>query len=88
MEVSVTSEGVKVAFTGDVLFKVGKAEIEPEMYPILDELGKAIRKTKRPVRIEGHTDNVPIHTRRYPSNWELSVARAVNVLNIWLRRGT
>ncbi len=87
MEVSVTTEGVKVAFTGDVLFKPGKAAIEKDMYPILDELGKAIEETKRPVRIEGHTDNVPIHTKRFPSNWELSVARAVNVLKYLVAKG-
>ncbi len=87
MEISVTKEGVKVAFTGDVLFKPGKAEIEPAMFPILNELGRVIQKTGRPVRIEGHTDNVPIHTKRYPSNWELSVARAVNVLKYLIKKG-
>ena len=87
MRVSVTKEGVKVAFTGDVLFKSGKATIDPKMRPILDLLGKAIKEANRPVRIEGFTDNVPIHTKRYPSNWELSVARAVNVLRYLVRKG-
>ncbi len=87
MRVSVTTEGVKVAFTGDVLFKSGKATIDPKMRPILDLLGKAIEEANRPVRIEGFTDNVPIHTKRYPSNWELSVARAVNVLRYLVRKG-
>ena len=87
MEVSVTKEGIKVAFTGDILFKSGKAKIEPDMYPVLNELGKVIQETGRPVRIEGHTDNVPIHTIKYPSNWELSVARAVNVLRYLVKKG-
>ncbi len=87
MRVSVTTEGVKVAFTGDVLFKSGQAKIDPRMDPILDTLGQAIMETKRPVRIEGHTDNVPIHTKKYPSNWELSVARAVNVLRYLVKKG-
>jgi chemotaxis protein MotB len=43
-----------------------------------------IRATNASVRIEGHTDNVPIHTETYPSNWELSTARAVNVLRYFI----
>ena len=87
LHVTITTEGVQVVFTGDVLFKSGKAEIDPEMRPILDLLGKAIMEAKRPVRVEGYTDNVPIHTKKYPSNWELSVARAVNVLRYLINKG-
>ena len=47
---------------------------------MLNQIAKAIKKVSKPVRVEGHTDNVPIQTRRFPSNWELSVARAVNVV--------
>ena len=87
MEVSVTREGVKVAFTGDIFFRTGKATLEPGIYNVLNELGKVISDTKHPVRIEGHTDNIPIHTKRYPSNWDLSVARAVNVLRYLVKKG-
>jgi chemotaxis protein MotB len=40
-----------------------------------------------PIRVEGHTDNVPIHTKRFPSNWELSTIRAVNVLKYFANEG-
>jgi chemotaxis protein MotB len=56
------------------------AEIAPNGYRVLDRVGAVIGRAAHAVRVEGHTDNVPIHTPRYPSNWELSVARAVNVV--------
>ncbi len=46
----------------------------------MDTIAQAIKKVSYSVRVEGHTDNVPIQTPRFPSNWELSVGRAVNVV--------
>ena len=45
-----------------------------------------IQKTSNHVRVEGHTDNVPINTKRFPSNWELSTSRAVNVIKYFIRQ--
>lgn len=66
------------------LFDLGVAEISEEAIPLLDKIGEIISKTSHFVKIEGHTDNLPIHTERFPSNWELSTARAVNVLRHFL----
>jgi flagellar motor protein MotB len=60
-----------------ILFDSGDATIKPEGMKLLDEVAKILaRYTNRPVQVFGHTDNVPIRVR-YPSNWELSTARAV-----------
>ena len=63
-----------------LMFNLGAAKILPEAIPLLKKVASIIFKTSYAVRIEGHTDNLPIHTEKFPSNWELSTARAVNVL--------
>jgi chemotaxis protein MotB len=62
------------------LFNLGEAEISVAAIPILKKIGSIVAKTDYLVRIEGHTDDLPIRTVAFPSNWELSTARAVNVL--------
>ncbi len=52
---------------------------------MLEKIGVIIAQTDYLIRIEGHTDNVPIHTAAFPSNWELSTARAVNVLRYFIQ---
>jgi chemotaxis protein MotB len=79
--------GFKATFESHVLFPSGVAEINKEAYPSLDEIIKIAKKDQFSVRVEGHTDSVPIHTPRFPSNWELSTTRAVNVLRYLLEKG-
>jgi chemotaxis protein MotB len=68
-------------FTDRLMFDLGIARISDEARPLLDLLATELaRYPDYQVTIEGHTDNLPILTPEYPSNWELSVARAVNVL--------
>ena len=62
------------------LFDTGAASISPEALPLLSKIGIIISNTSGRIRIEGHTDNIPIHTGKFLSNWELSTARAVSVL--------
>ena len=69
------------------LFDLGKADLKPDIFPILNELAKILQDEQNRVRIEGHTDNMPIHNEKYPSNWELSMARAVNVLKYIRKAG-
>jgi chemotaxis protein MotB len=67
--------------TDKMLFDSGEADLRPEEMPLLNTISDVLRtKIDNPIHIEGHTDNLPIHTERYPSNWELSVIRATNVL--------
>lgn len=88
-EVSIekTERGFKAVLKGDVLFASGTADIAPELYPYMDELISILAESDYFVRIEGHTDTVPIATARYPSNWELSTDRAVSFIRYFQERG-
>jgi chemotaxis protein MotB len=72
--------GLKLSFQGRVLFDLGKADLKPEVIEVLNDIAEMIREWPNHVRVEGHTDDLPIGNAIFPSNWELSVARAVRVL--------
>ena len=72
--------GLLVRFMDDVLFDSGKADLTASAREIINKVAEIIKQNEKNVRIEGHTDNVPINTVRFPSNWELSTTRAVNVV--------
>jgi chemotaxis protein MotB len=65
-----------------LLFNSGEATVRTEALPFLEGLGGAILELNRHTRVEGHTDDVPIRTAQFPSNWELSAARAVMVVRV------
>lgn len=67
-------------FDSIILFDLGKAEILPSGKEILLKLGDILKKLDNGINIEGHTDNLPINTLLFPSNWELSTKRATNVV--------
>jgi len=73
----IDGRGVVVRIDGQVLYPLGNAELKPEANPILTRIAALVRGTSHRVMIEGHTDDIPIRTARYPSNWELSTARAI-----------
>ncbi len=75
-----TKEGTIISLSEKVGFQPGRAELEPSMLPILNKIAVLINRAGRSVHIEGHTDNIPINTKKYQSNWDLSTARAVNIL--------
>ncbi len=72
--------------TEGVLFDSGSADLKENVVPILDIIGDSLRFYRGLIMVEGHTDNVPINTLKYPSNWELSTARAVSVLKYWVEK--
>jgi chemotaxis protein MotB len=76
---SVSDNEVTISLEGSVAFDPGVAGINAKAFPALKGIGKLINKIPNAVRVEGHSDNVPISTPKLPSNWELSIARAVNV---------
>lgn len=82
-----SSEGVNLSLENSILFQPGKARIDPRGYAVLDRISAKLKTLPNRIRIEGHTDDVPIATELYPSNWELSVARAVNVLKFLMKAG-
>jgi chemotaxis protein MotB len=87
IKVTYTEKGARVTLENKILFKLGIADINPEGLPTLDKIIRVIEKSPNPARVEGHTDNIPIHTEKFPSNWELSVARAVNVVKYFIEGG-
>jgi len=72
--------GLLIRFLDNVLFPSGSAELKSDSTEIIDMIADVVKKNDNNVRIEGHTDNVPIRTGKFPSNWELSTTRAVNVV--------
>ncbi len=77
-----TGRGIVITIQGSLMFEPGSAVILPEARPFLEALGDVLGEFDRKVTVEGHTDNVPISTAPFPSNWELSAARAVVVLRL------
>ena len=79
---------VVTVLTDNLLFASGSATLESSSYPLLDEIATLISldNEKHPVDVEGYTDDVPIHTAQFPSNWELSTGRATSVLEYLLSR--
>lgn len=80
VQVSQKQEGVYLTLADKLLYDVGRADLKPDALPILDRVAQILTATSFDLRVEGHTDNVPIHTLQFPSNWELSATRAVSVV--------
>lgn len=76
----IDDRGLRLILNDSVLFDLGSAMLKDRAKEILSQVIPVIKKVKNHISIEGHTDNMPIKNARYPSNWELSVARAVSVL--------
>jgi len=85
--VQIDKEGIKVIFQSPVIFDLGKAELKPETMYVLDEVVKVIKDMPNEVVVEGHTDDKPIVSGEFRSNWELSVARAFSVVRYFIERG-
>ncbi|MDQ0176854.1 flagellar motor protein MotS [Bacillus chungangensis] len=75
-----TERGVVLVLQEQVLFQTGDASILESAHPFLDKVGTLLGSMPNLVKIEGHTDSRPINNFRYPSNWELSTARASSVI--------
>ena len=76
--------GLIISLSDKTLFPPGSAEIRPDKKQSLKLLSMLFKQIPNNIRIEGHTDNNPIKSSKYPSNWELSTARAVNVLKFFV----
>jgi chemotaxis protein MotB len=85
VSVETIRKGIVITMKENVTFRPGEAEILKDSGPVLDNIAGIIRRhPSYAVEIDGHTDNVPIKSRLYPSNWELSVARAASVLRYFI----
>jgi chemotaxis protein MotB len=78
---------IEVEINTDILFPSGSATIAAEAVPVLEQIADILAPFPNPIRVEGHTDTQPISTAAFPSNWELSAARAASVVHLYTQRG-
>jgi chemotaxis protein MotB len=80
-------DGIVLNISGDLMFASGEATLSPEAIQVLDSIANYVLQSERPLDVVGHTDNVPIATPLFPSNWELSAARAGSAVRYLADRG-
>lgn len=88
--VEADNTGINITFASGVMYKSGSADLQQGMYPLLQQLTVAIKEMKYDdilIEIDGHTDDVPIRTKQFPSNWELSASRSTQVVRYFIRQG-
>ena len=81
-----TRDGLVISLQEIGFFDSGSAVMKPGAMPVLRKIASVLSPASENIRVEGHTDNVPIHNSRFASNWELSTARATEVLNLMITR--
>ena len=81
------SRGLTVSLAETGFFDPGSAVMHPESLAVVDHIAETLRPLGYNLRVEGHTDNIPIHTAQFPSNWELSTSRATYVLQYLISNG-
>jgi chemotaxis protein MotB len=86
VRIGMQTRGLTISFQQAALFPSGGDEIAPETYSSIEKIASAMKRIPNPVRLEGHTDAVPIHNSRFRSNWELSTARSIALLEIMTAR--
>lgn len=78
VKVEENERGIIIRILEEILFASGSAELGNNSKQVLKQIGAIIQSLPNDIRIEGHTDDIPISTAQYPSNWHLSVTRALN----------
>ena len=78
---------LEIEINTDILFPSGSGAFSASAEPVLDKLADVLKPFPNPIRVEGHTDDRPIHTGAFPSNWELSAARAASVVHQFTKQG-
>lgn len=79
--------GVAIDINESSLFRTGDAALQPEALAVLRQVSEVLMQEDLPIEVEGHTDDIPINTPQYPSNWELSSARASSVVRMMIENG-
>ncbi len=85
--VDATETEVTLGLPASITFASGQAELTPRAEKFLRQAATMLDELNTPIRVAGHTDNVPIQTYQFPSNWHLSVARAQRVVQLFLQEG-
>ena len=86
MQLSMGPRGLTISFRQAALFPSGEDVIEPAAYASIEKVARAMKLIPNPARLEGHTDAQPIHNSRFRSNWELSAARSIALLELLTNR--
>lgn len=81
VRITLNKRGLRISLLEAGFFASGSAKLQPDALPALDRIASALAGYANNIRVEGYTDNVPIHTAAFPSNWELSTARATNIVH-------
>lgn len=88
VKVKVTESGIAVKLSDPIGFDIGESDIKPELIPTLKSICEIINQVpSTQIRVEGHTDDLPIKSQKFPSNWELSSSRALNVVKFMASSG-
>ena len=87
VRVSETRQGLVIEINASVLFRSGQSALEPAATKTLAEVARVLARSRGAIAVEGHTDNVPISTATFASNWELSASRAATVVRLFVETG-
>jgi len=87
VDITTTKRGVVIDIRASSLFKTGEADIQPGALEVLHKVAAELNNEKLPIEVEGYTDDIPIKTAQFPSNWELSSARASSVVRMMIDNG-
>jgi len=87
VSVQTNIEGVLISLSERLVFKDGQSDLPAEAYPVLDTIAGMLRPINNKIRLVGHTSNVPSSSPAYPTNWELSLARAMSVARYMINAG-
>ena len=88
IHLSEDSRGLTISLAESGFFDPGSATIQSQALAAVDRIADTLRPLDFNIRVEGHTDNIPIHTAQFPSNWELSTARATFLLQYLISKGS
>jgi len=87
VEIELTADGIRLRVVDSFLFPSARADLQPQALKLLSGIAGMLDGMGQEITISGHTDSVPIHTARFPSNWELSAARAIAVARRFQEQG-
>lgn len=86
-QIKLTQTGVEVSTEGSMLFEPGSAELNDNSQELITKIATSLKNESFFIQVEGHTDSAPIATAQYPTNWELSAARAARVARLLISLG-
>jgi chemotaxis protein MotB len=86
VEVKLEPRGFVISLRQAAFFPSGTDKIDPSTFPIIAKVAEALKQVANPLQVEGHTDSIPIHTAQFRSNWELSAARSIAMMELLATR--